>query len=390
MGFETQKAPKPPKYKGLIKAQKRAADQQADYAQQYFQQQQQQFEWAKLQYEKDREISNEVIERSMKIYEDMAANAAEDRERYKAMFQPLEDALIKEAKEYASPERVDMEMGRAQAGVAQNYDAMRRQHEESLASYGVDPGQAKFKGMDIAMRTQQAADMAGAGNMARDQTEAMARALRSEAINVGRGYPTQSMQGYAGALGAGNQAVNSGLATTASGANTMGTPVQWGGLANQGMGLANQGFMNAANMQNLGFGNAYQSWYGNQQASSGLGTMIGAGLGLGMRFMGFDDGGMVPDDEAVPTSGGNPGGGPVGYELSPSAGAITDDIPARLNAGEFVMPREAVSWLGEKFFHNLIAKSQTDREKMIAQTQAIPDDLPAIPEEPAFVSGGIA
>jgi len=47
----------------------------------------------------------------------------------------------------------------------------------------------------------------------------------------------------------------------------------------------------------------------------------------------------------------------------PSGGLLTADVPARLNAGEFVMPRDAVQWYGQKFFQNLIAKAQAEQQR---------------------------
>ena len=59
---------------------------------------------------------------------------------------------------------------------------------------------------------------------------------------------------------------------------------------------------------------------------------------------------------AQPTTGGF-----VSRELSPSNGQRTDDVNARLNAGEFVIPKDAAAWLGKKFFYDLIAKARKAR-----------------------------
>ncbi len=40
---------------------------------------------------------------------------------------------------------------------------------------------------------------------------------------------------------------------------------------------------------------------------------------------------------------------------------MTDDIPAKLNADEFVMPRDVTQWYGQKFFQDLITKSRKAR-----------------------------
>jgi hypothetical protein len=51
----------------------------------------------------------------------------------------------------------------------------------------------------------------------------------------------------------------------------------------------------------------------------------------------------------------------VPASVSPSGGQDTDDVPANLNVGEFIIPRDTTHWLGEKFFQNLIKKSREDK-----------------------------
>jgi hypothetical protein len=54
-----------------------------------------------------------------------------------------------------------------------------------------------------------------------------------------------------------------------------------------------------------------------------------------------------------PTSGGF-----VSRSLSPSGGNRTDDVNARLNAGEFVIPKDVAHWKGKEFFHKLIQQAR--------------------------------
>lgn len=77
-------------------------------------------------------------------------------------------------------------------------------------------------------------------------------------------------------------------------------------------------------------------------------------------------GGMLPPQRmaqggqaggiAEPTSGGF-----VSRELSPSGGSRTDDVNARLNAGEFVIPKDIAAWKGKEFFYKLIAQARKAR-----------------------------
>jgi hypothetical protein len=50
-----------------------------------------------------------------------------------------------------------------------------------------------------------------------------------------------------------------------------------------------------------------------------------------------------------------------------------------LTVGEFIVPKDVVSWNGEKFFQDLIAKSRKAKEG----AQAKPEVGPAIPPQQA-------
>jgi len=68
------------------------------------------------------------------------------------------------------------------------------------------------------------------------------------------------------------------------------------------------------------------------------------------------DGTYARGGAVAPTTGGF-----VSQALSPSNGRQVDDVPARLNEGEYVIPRDVVHWKGKDFFHKLIAQSRKTR-----------------------------
>lgn len=327
------KAPPPPDYSGVAAASQRSAELS-------FQLGQEQLAWAKEQYAKDSEIVKQVVDAAMERQGFNDAAALADRQRYERIYQPLEDQAVRDAQDYASPERQEQEAGRAAATVAQQFDSARQAAARNLEAYGVDPSSTRFAALDLGSRVQQAAAQAGAANQTRTQTEAMGRALRSEAINVGRGYPGQVAGTYGTALQSGNSAVNSTLAGTATGGSTMGTAPQYMSAGNQAIGTW-------GNTLNMGYNNALAAADFNSRQSSGIGGLLGAGLGAignaGGLAAFFEDGGAVPE------------------EASPSRGAAIDDVDAKLNAGEFVMPEDVVSWKGEEFFQKLIEGSRKAR-----------------------------
>ena len=222
--------PPPPDYSGIVAAANKSADMSYELANK-------QFAWAQKTYGENKQVSDMVIGAALDRQAAQDTQAAKDRQRYETIFQPLEDQLAYDAENYASPQRMEQQAGKAEADVAQQFDAARNTAQQRLEQFGVDPSQTRASALDLQSRIAQAAASASAGNQARDQIEQRGMALRSEAINVGRGYPGQIAGEYGGATNSGNAGVNTGLATTASGAQTMGTAPQYQGLGNNALGV---------------------------------------------------------------------------------------------------------------------------------------------------------
>jgi len=338
-----------------------------------------QLDWARERYAQDKGVTDRVIGQALDTQAQNNQNAQRDRARYEGIYQPLENDLARDASSYASPQRRELEMGRAGATVASQYDAQRRGAMQRLESFGVDPTSTRYAALDVGMRAAQGAAQAAAMNQAGQVVDATGRALRSEAINVGRGYPGQVAQTYGTALQAGNQAVNSGVVTTASGASTMGTPMQWQGMGNQALGVW-------GNTLNAGYQNQLGAFNAEQNASSGWGSALGLAGGLvgsarnasGATGLGmfFEGGGVIPDD--APTMG-----GPIPASASPTGGRAVDDVPARLNVGEFVFPRDVMQWKGEEWAQKEVMKARQARKQ---GSPARPEIKPALPARPTFVS----
>lgn len=363
------KAPPPPDYSQLAAVSEKSAEYSYKLGRE-------QLDWAKEQYAQDREIADQVIGRTLSIMDMNQRNAEEDRNFYVQNYRPLEQDLIRDAATYGSAERREVEMGRAEANVAQQFEQARKAATRNLESFGIDPSSTRYAALDIGTRTSQAAATAAAGNQANAQVDAISRALRSEAINVGKGYPGQVAATYGTALQSGNSAVNSGLATTASGANTMGTATQWQGLGNQAVGTW-------GSILNQGYQNQLDAWKANQSSSSGWGGVAGAVLGAGLNLaMKAEKGGAVPENFIEGEFRDVTPGGQVPSDASPTGGRAIDDVPARLTAGEFVVPKDVVAWKGEEYFQKLINGSR----KAKVEAPAKPQMALAAPQKPTFAS----
>jgi hypothetical protein len=326
---------------------------------------QDQLAWAKEQFAANKGVTDKVVDKLLEQQDFNQKAAEESYQRYKDVFQPAQDRYLADAEAYDTPQRRDQARGSAQAAVGEQFAAARDAATRQLESFGVNPASTRFAALDIGTRAKEAAAKAAAGNQADLNTEATGLALRTNAINMGNGLPGQSVAFGSQGQGAGQGAVNSGNATTATGSSAMTAPSAYTG---QGIGAIGQW----GNTLNQGYQNQLNAWKADQSASSGIGSLLGGIAGLGMstipggslfgKMLGFEGGGAVPS--AIP------------MEASPSRGAVTDDVPAigptgepniRLNGGEFVMPRDVVMWKGEEWMQKEIQKARKAKQGAVAK-----------------------
>lgn len=331
-----------------------AADASMEVARVNQETQQQQLAWAREQDTMNRQTLDRVLAVQLPAAEEQASNAREDRSRYENTFRPLEDKFIDEAQNYDTPDRRAAESGRAMADVGTAFDATRRNALQRLESYGVDPSQTRNAALDMGVRVQEAAAKAAAGTNAARQVENTGRALRSDAINLGRGLPSQVAGSYAGASGTGAQAVGGANQTTGTSASAAGAAGQFGALALQGYG-------GAANIRSSGFQNEMQNWQAGQDQTMGW---VNAASGIaGMAMMA--DGGKVeekgieyaPGHELLPRDGAIPftSDGRVDTGMGDGSG-VDDTVPAMVSDGEYVIPADVVRVKGTEFFDRLVEK----------------------------------
>lgn len=297
----------------------------------------------------------------MSLDEQRAQNefAGQQRDFYTNTYQPLEEDYVERVQNWDTPERREQMAGQAQSMVASQYEQARSAAQQQLESYGVDPSSTRYAALDLGTRVAQAASAAGAGTKAIQDVENTGMALRSGAINTGRGYPgavanTSSSGTSAGGTGMGS--LNNFFGTSSQ---AMTAPVAWFNAGNQSMG-------NAISAWNNSWDNSHPQ---KQGGSSGIGSALGMVGGIVSQFL--EDGGAVE-------------GGSVPIEASPTEGAAIDDVPARLSVGEYVVPEDVVSWKGEEFFQKLINQSRQAKEGATAK----PSHGVAPAEDPTFVSQG--
>jgi hypothetical protein len=359
--------PDAPDYSALISAATKASE--SSYAQS-----QAALKLFRDTYDKNVKVSDTVVDKMLGVFDTQIDRANEEWQRYKDIFQPQEASLAKEASEFNTAERQERYAAEKAQNVAQSMDVARQAALDNLEQFGVDPSQTRAQAMDRGSRLMQGVATASAANQGRTEAENIGRALREQAINVGRGVSANSLGQLAAGAAAGNQAVNTGLATTASGAQTLGTPIDWSQMGNQSLATA-------GNLTNTQFGNQMDRFKADQEASSGWGDVLGFAGSLASKFL-LAEGGAIPE----------PGGEAIPPEASPSAGAIPDDVPAqidgggeaRLSAGEFIVPKDVMGWMGEKGMQQIILKARKEMTGGNGERPAQPSTTPppgAIPPQ---------
>ncbi len=315
-----------------------------------------QLAWGKEQDAMNRAVLDQVLDIQLPAMEASAAAAIKDRERYETLFQPLEENLIREFQDYDSPERVLREKGKAIADVSATFDASRRNALQRLESYGVDPSQTRNAALDVNVRTQQAAAQAAAATAAGQRVEDVGRSLRAEAINIGKGLPSQVAGAYGTSLAAGSGSIQGATSTTAAG---IGARTSGQGFTSQAL----QGYQQGANIRGDQFGMEMQNWQAGQDQTMGMVNAASGIAGMAVKEGGvirrYQDGGQaIPFDQD----------GPVDTGVGDGSG-IDDAVPAQLSDGEYVIPADVVRKKGEEFFDKLVEKYHVPAEEQERRQQ---------------------
>lgn len=303
-------------------------------------------------------------------------------ERYVNVFQPLEDDLIQEYQDYATPGRYELNRGRAMADVGAQFDAARKNSQRQLESYGIDPSATRYAALDIGVRTSEAAAKAAAANQADLQTDEERRALRAQGIELGLQYPGFSDTTSDNANAARSAAVDNTLSATRTAADVQGTAPQYDALGASYLNAGTAANRSGADIAARSYDQRLAADRQAQESGSGWGDVLGLAAGVGTKVALGSNPATAPF--AFAEGGAIPHPGMVYDEMSPSGGEAVDDVNARLNAGEFVIPEETVRWYGEKHFQNVIQKAKDEK----SGAKAKPKMKPAIPGPTQYASPG--
>lgn len=250
--------------------------------------------------------------------------------RYTGTFAPVEDRMAAISMEYASPARQELEAARAAEDVMAAGDAALESSRRALESYGLDPSDTRYTGLDQTARVLTGVTAAQAGNEARRDTEARGFGMLGAAANVGQN--TAKLGADVGAIGSDTAQRNQLLAldTARVGGSLSGTPGEWAGVTSTAAGnLASQELGRHGIAANL-------LQYDPALMAGGL-LAAGAGAGLGAYM-------------------GSGGGGAEGGAIYAPGGPTDDAGHLMVSDGEYIVPAALVRKKGTDFFDRLVEK----------------------------------
>ena len=175
--------------------------------------------------------ANAVSDAQLESMDTQTAMAKEYDAYNKSTFRPLEQRLVKEAEGYDTAERRSAASAEAVSGVEQQISAQREASARNLERSGVAPGSGKSLALQGGMDIGAAKLKAGASYKAGKDIETQGRALRMDAIGLGKGL-------------VGSQATSAGLALTAGNSSAANGQAS-GNITAQGNQIMTSGFSGA-------------------------------------------------------------------------------------------------------------------------------------------------
>jgi len=259
-----------------------------------------------------------------------AALATTQRDRYINQGIPAENAFISRLQGWDSASRRSAQAAKATADVGTAFSAQQANDMKRLQAFGIDPSQMRSGASANRMGIAKASAEASASNQARRRVEAQGLQYQGRAVDMYRQIGASASANTGAAVGTGGAALNA----LSGGNNAVNTNYRTAsGILSGGAGIAASGYGTA----NQIYGNQLNAW--NTQVANSPAAVAGGLIGTAIPFM-FDS------------------GGPVDPALSPSAGAIPDDIPAKLSANEYVLPEDVVRYHGLKNINKLISDAR--------------------------------
>lgn len=228
------------------------------------------------------DLSDKQVGLSMEMQKRQMEIAEEQYQRYKTVFQPLQDDIVKQAWEYDTAGNQERLASSALGDVNTQFENQRQQSRMQGRAYGIDPTSGRYQGAENANSVMQAGTAAAASTRARDAAVQLGWAKKMDAIGLGSGIFSNQATSTGLALNAGSSAINAGQVPmtnysgmTSSGGSAFGTGMAGYNMAGQ---LGVQKYSTDVN--------AYNAQMASQaQSSAGIGGAIGGLAAIGAKFI---------------------------------------------------------------------------------------------------------
>jgi hypothetical protein len=410
----TQQTPNVPDYTQFISAMSSIGNQGSSWARDLY-------SWAQSTGVNLSSIANTVSAAAGKAADTAGGWAQDAMGQWKQLSTPLYAAQQADALRMIGnlPQTEEEYAGKYGADTAMALDQQKASAIRAMEGRGISPNAASTGALDTMASANRALATTAASEGGRQAARTEARGVTGQALTSEQTLPTVAGQQQ------GIQTQNLGLQTTAPNAAATASS----GLYSPAMGMYSAAYpymnawgstmANSYNQQLAGYNSSLNAFKANQEAQaqgSGLEALGGGLMGIAGSYAGSKSGsaaitsGLGSLFSSGPAAAGmqglsagallvNTGGRVPQYaeggintvppEASPSRGRRTDDVNAMLSAGEFVIPKRTVDWHGEKFFQNLIAK--TDKEignQTVAQGEEKPVPAAIATQPPMFRSEG--
>jgi len=177
----------------------------------------------------------------------VATNQAQDYSNYeRTTFRPLERQIVAEAQGFDSEANQSAAAGRATGDVRAAFDAQRDIAVRDATRMGFNPSDGNVMAAKATLDTGEALGVAAGANRAREQVKTVGRAMRQDAVNLGRNLASSQATQAGLAVSAGNSSANTGqmpIAATGAGAQIVNNGYSG---AQNGLGAAGNIFTNTA------------------------------------------------------------------------------------------------------------------------------------------------
>ena len=258
-----------PDYTPLANASQAAADKMSALGQE-------QLDFAKLQYEENNPLMQEIAKKQGLAMDQQLAQGKDYYDYLKNTYRPVEQGIVADAMAFDTDAYRNQLATKAAADSGIAFNRTRQANERAMASMGVNPNSGRFQGMAQQSGLMQAANRAGAMTGARERAQQTGYARKLDAAGLGRGLSGASTAAYGSAVGAGNSAVGN---YGAAGQQYLGGMAQGASTVGSGLNMQLSGLGNVLNSQTqMAVNAADNSFLGN------AGGLMGGVAGMATAF----------------------------------------------------------------------------------------------------------